>query len=67
MVLDVEPVFHKTDKFPVPPVGVVDAIPSVNPKHVMLVRLGLTLIAAGSVTRKGTKISQLLASVSSKT
>ena len=55
-VLDDEPVFQETDKFPVPPVGLVDATPSVNPKHVILVKLGLILIAGGSEIRNGTNI-----------
>ena len=54
--LDVEPVFQETAKFPVPPVGVVDATPSINPKHVILVKLGLMLIAGGSEIRNGTNI-----------
>ena len=67
MVLEVEPVFHKTLRFPVPPTGKIIAEPSLRPKQVMFVLLGLIFIAGGSETINGTRISQVLASVISNT
>ena len=66
-MFEVEPVFHETLRFPVPPIGKITAVPSIKPKQVIFVMLGLILIAGGSEITNGTRISQLLASVNCNT